>query len=142
MKKRFLAALALPVLLAACANNNTAQVASEQALTNSNWVLTQVDSKALELPEPMKAPNLELGADLNANGLAGCNRFFGQAEYKEGKVRLDKMGMTMMACPAPAMALENTFAQTLSDWSEATISGNQLTLKGAEHTLTFERDAK
>ncbi|OAN13767.1 heat-shock protein HslJ [Photobacterium jeanii] len=142
MKKRLLATLAIPAMLAACASSNTAQVATEQVLTNNNWVLTQVDSEALSLPEQMPAPNLELGADMNANGFAGCNRYFGQAEVKEGKVRIDKMGMTMMACSEPEMQLENTFAKTLSVWSEASIQGDELVLKGAEHTLTFVRKAK
>ncbi len=45
----------------------------------------------------------------------------------------------MMACPEPAMELERVMSATLMDWSAATVAGNQLTLTGAEHTLTFTR---
>jgi heat shock protein HslJ len=143
MKKRLLAVLALPIILAACANNDSdvTRVASEGDLVNNNWVLTQVDSKALNLPEPFKAPNLELTDDLGANGHSGCNRYFGQAELKDGKLRIEKMGMTMMACPEPAMTMEQTMTKSLTDWSNVSVSGNQMTLTNATHTLTFERNS-
>ena len=116
-----------------------AKVIAESDLVAHNWVLTQVDSKAVELPEPFKAPNLELNTDMSANGHSGCNRYFGQAELKDGKLRIEKMGMTMMACPEPAMEMERVMSGTLMDWSEATVAGNELTLAGTEHTLTFKR---
>lgn len=140
MKKRFLAAFALPVILAACvASNEATSMVAESDLVTHNWVLTKVDSKAIELPEPFKAPNLELSTDMSANGHSGCNRYFGQAELNEGKLRIEKMGMTMMACPEPAMEMEQVMSGTLMDWSEATVSGNELTLTNTSHTLTFKR---
>ncbi|MGF1756628.1 META domain-containing protein [Photobacterium sagamiensis] len=141
MKKRLLTVLALPMIIAACAgiNGDSSKVATEGDLVNNNWVLTQVDNKAIELPEPFKAPNLELTNDMSANGHSGCNRYFGQAELNNGQLRIEKMGMTMMACPAPAMEMEKTLTQTLTDWSEAKISGGELTLTNTNHTLTFKR---
>ena len=141
MKKRFLAVLALPVILAACAANNSssAKVVAESDLATHNWVLTKVDNKAVELPEPFKAPNLELSTDMSANGHSGCNRYFGQAELKDGKLRIEKMGMTMMACPDPAMEMERVMSSTLMEWSDASVTGNELTLTNANSTLTFKR---
>lgn len=141
MKKRFLAVLALPVILAACAANNSssAKVVAESDLATHNWVLTKVDNKAVELPEPFKAPNLELSTDMSANGHSGCNRYFGQAELKDGKLRIEKMGMTMMACPDPAMEMERVMSSTLMEWSDASVTGNELTLTNANNTLTFKR---
>ncbi|MDX1300932.1 META domain-containing protein [Photobacterium sp.] len=141
MKKRLLTVLVLPMILAACAGNNgeISKIATEGDLVNHNWVLTQVDNKAIELPEPFTAPNIGLTNDMSANGYSGCNRYFGQAELSDGQLRIEKMGMTMMACPAPAMEMENTLTQTLTDWSEAKISGDQLTLTSASHILTFTR---
>ncbi|PSW17693.1 META domain-containing protein [Photobacterium sanctipauli] len=144
MKKRYLAALALPVILAACASNDEATVktmTTEADIATHNWVLTKVDNKAIDLPEPFKAPNLQLNTELSANGHSGCNRYFGQAELKDGKLRIEKMGMTMMACPEPAMEMERLMSATLMDWSTADVVGNQLTLTGAEHSLTFTRGA-
>ncbi|MCW8329707.1 META domain-containing protein [Photobacterium sp. SDRW27] len=140
MKKRFLAALALPIILAACAasNEDTSVVAKSDIVTH-NWILTKVDNKAIELPEPFKAPTLELNQDMAANGHSGCNRYFGQAELKDGKLRIEKMGMTMMACPEPAMEMERVMSGTLMEWSDATVLGNELTLTNTNHTLTFKR---
>ncbi|GAL06623.1 heat shock protein HslJ [Photobacterium aphoticum] len=101
MKKRFLAALVLPMMLAACAsndsNNEQAQTMTNQTdIAAQNWVLTKIDNQAISTEAV--APNLMLSEDLNANGNAGCNRFFGQAELKDGNLRIEKMGLTMMAC--------------------------------------------
>ncbi|MGR5142017.1 META domain-containing protein [Photobacterium sp. DNB23_23_1] len=143
MKKRILAALAVPFILAACASNTesepTIAMLTNTDLASYNWVLNKVDGNDLKIVEPFQAPNLQLSADLAANGHAGCNRYFGQAELNEGKLRIEKMGMTMMACPEPAMELERVMSATLMDWSSATVAGNQLTLAGTEHTLTFTR---
>ncbi|PSU35225.1 heat-shock protein HslJ [Photobacterium lutimaris] len=143
MKKRFFAVLALPAILAACASNTESEPTNSM-ITNTdlaayNWVLNKVDGNELEIAEPFQVPNLQLSTDLGANGHAGCNRYFGQAELNEGKLRIENMGMTMMACPEPAMELERVMSATLMDWSTATVAGNQLTLTGIEHTLTFTR---
>ncbi|WP_064604872.1 META domain-containing protein [Photobacterium sp. J15] len=140
MKKRFLAVLALPAILAACAfDSDNSDMVAESDLVTHNWVLTKVDNKAIDLPEPFRAPNLELSQDMSAHGHSGCNRYFGQAELKDSKLRIEKMGMTMMACPEPAMKMEQLMSRTLTEWSDASISGNELTLTNATHSLTFQR---
>ncbi|MGF1724075.1 META domain-containing protein [Photobacterium nomapromontoriensis] len=145
MKKRYLAALVLPAFLAACASNDSGSNAmvNKSELVSQNWVLTKIDNKAIDTQDALSAPNLQLSADLDANGNAGCNRFFGKAELNEGKLRIEKMGMTMMACQGPEMKVEQVMSKTLMNWSAANVSGNQLTLTGTEHSLTFTRaDAK
>lgn len=145
MKKRYLAALILPAFLAACASNDSGSNAmvNKAELASHNWVLTKVDNKKVDLQDALGAPNLQLSADLDANGNAGCNRFFGKAELNEGKLRIEKMGMTMMACQGPEDNIERAMSKTLMNWSAANVSGDQLTLTGAEHSLTFTRsDAK
>ncbi|GHA52047.1 META domain-containing protein [Photobacterium aphoticum] len=142
MKKRFLAALVLPMMLAACAsndsNNEQAQTMTNQTdIAAQNWVLTKIDNQAISTEAV--APNLMLSEDLNANGNAGCNRFFGQAELKDGNLRIEKMGLTMMACQGPGMEMETVVSKTLMDWSAASVSGDELTLKGQAHSLTFTR---
>lgn len=141
LKKRLLTVLALPMVLAACTgmNDKSNQVATESDLINNNWVLTQVDNKTIKLPEPLNAPNLELTYGMSANGHSGCNRYFGQAKLNDGQLRIEKMGMTMMACPAPAMDMEKTLTQMLTNWSDAKISGDELTLTNTNRTLTFKR---
>ncbi len=45
----------------------------------------------------------------------------------------------MMACPEPAMEMERVMSSTLMEWSDASITGNELTLTNPDHTLTFKR---
>ncbi len=140
MKKRLLAALVLPMMLAACSTTGlttkTSQPVTGTELANGSWSLVQIDNQALTQP----VPTLELATDLAANGHAGCNRYFGQAEVKDGQFRIEKMGMTMMLCPDSEMKVEQTFTQSLSDWNKVNISGDTMTMTNAKHTLTFARD--
>lgn len=144
MKKRLLAALVLPMMLAACSTTGlttkTSQPVTGPELADGSWSLVQIDNQDLTQPEAAQAPTLALAADLAANGHAGCNRYFGQAEVKDGQFRIEKMGMTMMLCPDSEMKVEQTFTQSLSDWNKVTISGDTMTLTNAKHTLTFARD--
>lgn len=109
-----------------------------QDLQHHNWNLVQIDGNPIQIYEQSEAPRLEIGEKMTANGNAGCNNFFGQGELKDGQFRIEKMGMTMKMCPGAAMDIERTFSQTLSDWSEITVTQNGLELKGQAHTLTFE----
>lgn len=144
MKKRLLSALVLPMMLAACSTTGittkTPQPVTGNELANGNWSLVQIDNQDIAQPEAAQAPTLTLAADLAANGHAGCNRYFGQAEVKDGQFRIEKMGMTMMLCPDSEMKVEQTFTQSLSDWSKVNISGDTMTMTNAKHTLTFARD--
>ncbi|MGR5092929.1 META domain-containing protein [Vibrio maritimus] len=141
--KKVLAAVALPVLMTACAANDAKQeepmkAVTAQDLQHHNWNLVQIDGNPITVTEQNQVPRLEIGEKMTANGNAGCNNFFGQGELKDGQFRIEKMGMTMKMCPGEAMDIERTVSQTLSDWSDITVTQNGLELKGEAHTLTFE----
>ncbi|WP_319553979.1 META domain-containing protein [uncultured Vibrio sp.] len=136
--KTLVAAISLPVLMTACANNgDNVKEITAQDLQHHNWELVQIDGKNLELTERQKAPRLEIGEKLTANGNAGCNNFFGQAELKDNQLRIEKMGMTMKMCVGDIMNVEKAMSATLSDWSDITLTKDGLVLKNAEHELTF-----
>ncbi|MCP4954866.1 META domain-containing protein [Photobacterium aquimaris] len=146
MKKRLLSALVLPMMLAACSTTGintptTPHQVTGSELANGSWSLVKIDNQDIAQPAPFQSPTLELATDLAANGHAGCNRYFGQAEVKDGQFRIEKMGMTMMLCPDNEMKIEQTFAQSLADWNKVSISGDTMTMTNAKHTLTFTRDA-
>jgi heat shock protein HslJ len=140
MKKRYFAVLALPFLLAACSTsmNHETTVTTEQAFTEHNWVLTQIDGQAVKVGSDNESPTLMVNKTLATNGFTGCNRYFGQGEYKDGQFRVQKMGMTMMACPDEGMKLEKGMSSQLSDWSKVSINRNTLTLTAKDQTLTFK----
>ncbi|WP_274015673.1 META domain-containing protein [Vibrio parahaemolyticus] len=136
--KTLVTAISLPVLMTACASNgDDVKEITAQDLQHHNWELVQVDGKNIVLDENQKAARLEIGENLTANGNAGCNNFFGQAELKNNQLRIDKMGMTMKMCMEDQMKIENAMTQTLSNWSDITLTKDGLLLKNADHELTF-----
>ncbi|EGQ7760348.1 MULTISPECIES: META domain-containing protein [Vibrio] len=136
--KTLVTAISLPVLMTACASNgDDVKEITAQDLQHHNWELVQVDGKNIVLDEHQKAARLEIGENLIANGNAGCNNFFGQAELKNNQLRIEKMGMTMKMCMEDQMKIENAMTQTLSNWSDITLTKDGLVLKSADHELTF-----
>ena len=136
--KTLVTAISLPVLMTACASNgDDVKEITAQDLQHHNWELVQVDGKNIVLDENQKAARLEIGENLTANGNAGCNNFFGQAELKNNQLRIEKMGMTMKMCMEDQMKIENAMTQTLSNWSDITLTTDGLVLKSADHELTF-----
>ncbi|MCX8886467.1 META domain-containing protein [Vibrio parahaemolyticus] len=136
--KTLVTAISLPVLMTACASNgDDVKEITAQDLQHHNWELVQVDGKNIVLDENQKAARLEIGENLTANGNAGCNNFFGQAELKNNQLRIEKMGMTMKMCMEEQMKIENAMTQTLSNWSHITLTKDGLVLKNADHELTF-----
>ncbi|EJL6782363.1 META domain-containing protein [Vibrio alginolyticus] len=136
--KTLVTAISLPVLMTACASNgDNVKEITAQDLQHHNWELVQVDGKNIVLDEHQKAARLEIGENLTANGNAGCNNFFGQAELKNNQLRIEKMGMTMKMCMEDQMKIENAMTQTLSYWSDITLTTDGLVLKSADHELTF-----
>ncbi|EIZ0686694.1 META domain-containing protein [Vibrio parahaemolyticus] len=136
--KTLVTAISLPVLMTACASNgDDVKEITAQDLQHHNWELVQVDGKNIVLDENQKAARLEIGENLTANGNAGCNNFFGQAELKNNQLRIEKMGMTMKMCMEDQMKIENAVTQTLSNWSDITLTKDGLVLKNADHELTF-----
>ncbi len=136
--KTLVTVISLPVLMTACASNgDDVKEITAQDLQHHNWELVQVDGKNIVLDENQKAARLEIGENLTANGNAGCNNFFGQAELKNNQLRIEKMGMTMKMCMEDQMKIENAMTQTLSNWSDITLTKDGLVLKNADHELTF-----
>ncbi|EOD9420381.1 META domain-containing protein [Vibrio campbellii] len=136
--KTLVAAISLPVLMTACASNgDNVKEITAQDLQHHNWQLVQIDGKNIAAEE-LQAPRLEIGENLTANGNAGCNNFFGQAELKDNQLRIEKMGMTMKMCMEDQMKIEKVMSETLSDWSDITLTNEGLVLKNADHELTFE----
>lgn len=137
MSTRILSVIALTTLLGACASTSPSAPLSAQSLQHHHWVLEKIDGVPLPA-EKGQAPDLEIGEHLRANGSAGCNRYFGQVEVQGTQLRIKQMASTMMFCPAPQQDWERAMTSTLSEWSEATLSEQQLRLKGQQHELQFK----
>ncbi|HHF2955096.1 TPA: META domain-containing protein [Vibrio diabolicus] len=137
--KTLVTAISLPVLMTACASNgDNVKEITAQDLQHHNWELVQIDGKNIELKERQQAPRLEIGENLTANGNAGCNNFFGQAKLKNNQLRIEKMGMTMKMCMDDQMKIEQAMSETLTEWSDITLTKEGLMLKNDDHELTFQ----
>lgn len=137
MTLRLLPLAAATLFLSACASNETHQTVSVEDITGQKWQLVSVDGESIT-PLGNKIPQLQLDTSLKANGVAGCNNFFGQAQWQDGQLKIENMGMTMMMCPEGLDQIEQKVSATLSQWSAASLEGNQLTLTGNEHTLIYQ----
>ena len=137
MPTRFLSLIALTALLSACATAPSSTPLTAQSLQHHHWVLEKIGGLPL-LAENGKAPDLEIGEHLRANGSAGCNRYFGQVELQDSQLRIKQMASTMMLCQSPQQDWERAMTSTLSDWSEVTLGEQQLLLKGPQHELQFK----
>ncbi|MGF1696182.1 META domain-containing protein [Vibrio kyushuensis] len=136
--KTLAAAISVPVLLTACVSNGEeGQVITSQDLQHHNWELVQIDGKDIAKGEDNKPVRLEIGENMSANGHAGCNNFFGQAELNENQFRIERMGTTMKMCDEESMNTEMAMSQVLTDWSDITLTKDSLELKNDVHTLTF-----
>ncbi|NOH26144.1 META domain-containing protein [Vibrio europaeus] len=137
--KTLLAAITLPLVVTACASNgDDVKQITAQDLQHHNWELVSIDGEAVVADSRQNPPRLEIGERMTANGNAGCNNFFGQAELKDNQFRIEKMGMTMKMCVGDVMDVEQAFGQTLSDWSDMTLTQDTMVLKNDVHTLTFK----
>lgn len=135
--KKLLAAITLPIVMTACVSTADSDSVTTQDLQHHHWVLSEIDGKAVNVMEHFEAPDIEIGEHMKANGNAGCNRYFGQAELKDGQFRIEKMGMTMKMCPDEPMELERTMTNVLTDWSDISLTKESLILKSDQHELTF-----
>ncbi|WP_261815373.1 META domain-containing protein [Vibrio gallicus] len=149
MNKAFVV-LSLAALLSACTskdNSNSNQLTQQTSpeildatpvnLQHHHWQLTAIDGQPITVMEHFNAPTLEIGENLTANGSAGCNNFFGQAELEDGKLRIEQMGMTMKMCPPEVMDTEMAFSKALTEWNTVVLTSTTLELQNSQHNLTF-----
>ena len=131
MKRIFIAA-ALPLMFTACASIGTV---SKADLQHHHWNLISINGEAIN--SDIKS-DLELGEHFTMNGLAGCNRFMGNAELHKGALSAPNLATTMMACNSDEQQVEAAVLQTLTQGAKVTNEGAQLVLKGENYTLVYK----
>lgn len=137
--KKLVISLSLPLLLAACSTNNTADFVKPVDLQHHHWVLNKIDGNEVTKGQMGTIPELEIGEAMQSHGNAGCNGFNGKAEINKetGQFRIHQMAMTMKMCSGDAMETERIVASTLSAWSTIQLTKDTLKFSNAEHTLTY-----
>ena len=120
------------LLLTAC----TTPSALRQELMHHHWVLESVDQRPVQ-SERGRAPDLEIGEHFTVNGIAGCNRYFGKGNLKQGRFWVTSLGSTEMACGATLDVVEQAVLTTLRQGAALTTDAQGLTLQGEQHTLRY-----
>jgi heat shock protein HslJ len=95
-------------------------------LAANEWQLVSMDGQPL--PEGTKPPVILFERD-GVRGFAGCNRFTASVkETAPGEIDIGTVAATKMACPPPAMDLEQKFLAGLDKVSAYTFRAGQLAL--------------
>jgi heat shock protein HslJ len=102
------------------------------ALTGTRWILAAMDEGPIGLD---RGPTLEIGAEGEITGLAGCNRYRGRAIIGDGTLSIGPLSLTRMLCPAPLMALETAFVAGLEHASSWRREAGTLELSGEDGAL-------
>ena len=95
-------------------------------LAANEWTLVEMDGQPL--PAGVEAPLIHFERDA-VRGFAGCNRFNATVkESKPGEIEVGPAAGTKMACPPPAIELEDAFLAQLGKVDRYTFVAGQLAL--------------
>ncbi|MDM5141338.1 META domain-containing protein [Aeromonas bestiarum] len=131
---RFLLLLLALILLSACSSTPSFV---QQELQHHHWVLDKLDGQAITASRD-NPTDFEIGEHFTVNGIAGCNRYFGQGHLEGDRFWVTSLGSTEMACQARLEAIEQAVITTLTEG--ATLSGTTQTLilEGKRHRLEYQ----
>lgn len=95
------------------------------ALQGTEWLAEDIGGRGvLDIVQS----TLTIGADGKLSGSGGCNRYFGTATVKNGKVSIGPLGSTQMACVPAQMDQERKFLDALGATKGFRIDGGKLIL--------------
>ena len=114
------------------------------ALADGEWTLVNLDRQPL--PQGARPPTA-IFEGTRVSGFGGCNRYVGQVvEKSPGAIVVGPLAGTKMACPSPAMEVEDRFLAAMSQVTRYSFVGGRLVLSavdgGASWELIFERGAR
>jgi heat shock protein HslJ len=123
----------LPIKQTEQAGSSTAQRTPDAALRETHWVLRQLGSQKVTVPENTSEAFLTLRANGNAEGNAGCNRFRGTfLSETPGELKFGPLMTTRMSCPA--IETETNFSRALRETLTYRVEGDTLFLQDGAHS--------
>jgi heat shock protein HslJ len=86
--------------------------------------------------------SLELTADGQLRGNAGCNRFSGSYTLEEGRLVVGPVAATKKMCPAEVMGQEQRFLRALGEIEKVSVMDDMLvlSLRGSDEPLRLSSD--
>lgn len=122
----FLAGIAL-VNLRSAQDTEDARIGAAAELADVAWKLTHLGEMALDDGADLY---IQFQMDGQFSGNAGCNRFFGTAEFGDG-LDLGGIGATRRACPEPVNSYELSFLEALGNTAAALRVDDRLAFRNA-----------
>ncbi len=118
------------LLLLAVAALGLPAFSSAAGLEGVEWALTELNGKAIAAPARGRgAPTLQFdGGKKGVHGFSGVNRYFGDYKADGEKLKFGALGMTEMAGPPEAMAMESAFHAMLASVTGWRIADGALAL--------------
>jgi heat shock protein HslJ len=132
MMPRLLPLLIPLLLLAGCSSAAFVQ----QDLLHHHWVLSKLDGEPVAASRD-NPPDFEIGEHFTVNGIAGCNRYFGQGHLEDDRLWVTSLGSTEMACTPPLDTIEQAVITTLTEGATLSGSNQTLILQGKQHRLEY-----
>ncbi|MGE5375849.1 MAG: META domain-containing protein [Bacteroidota bacterium] len=128
--KKLLFSIAVVLALVALAGCSSSASPSGGTLTGQVWALTDLAGKA-----PLKDTGItiQFSTDNTVSGSSGCNQYNGTYTASGSSLAIKLGASTMMACAQPVMDQESAYQKALGDVKAYTVSGDKLTLFGADN---------
>ena len=103
------------------------------------WLIKTVDNEAIQMPEQKEAILQFYNTENRFTGYAGCNRFGGPIEMKDGELTIGMIMATKMYCPG--IDLEDRLMAILqkSSW-KVYLNKDVLELKNDKHTIQLQQN--
>lgn len=121
-------------VLVSCASTAPPSLAT---LAGATWTLVSLGGQPLA--QGARPPTAVFDG-IRLSGFGGCNRYTGQVEDKTpGTIAIGPLAATKMACPSPAMEVEDRYFAALAQVTQYRVAGSRLVLSGPSGELTFER---
>lgn len=109
-------------------------------LQHHRWILMSINGEPLPATgHGEKRPELDFGEQMFVSGNLGCNRFSGKGVLRDGRLLVESMIATGMACEPPWASVELTIQTVLGQESDIRLDADRkLFLQTADTILEFE----
>jgi heat shock protein HslJ len=101
------------------------------------WVLRDGSLDGVAIPVLDEHPITLRFAGTEISGTAACNGYGGRVRSEGGRIVIDELGMTAMACEDAVMAAESAYVRALESVARISREGDVLTLDGPAVELRF-----
>jgi len=123
------------------AKGTAPQPKTNASLTNTYWKLTELNGEPALLGAEQRELHMILNTEGNhVKGFSGCNRFTGTYKVSESHIQYSQIASTRMTC-MDGMAQEQRFLSALEGTTGFKISGDSLSLHGADGQLLLRFEA-